>query len=644
MNSGKGTNKENTKKKIRDAVAGAGQTEGTPAQETSQSGGRVLDESSKKRLILIITVAAIALVLIIVYFAVIRPLTESEEGDSGTDISLIWEDEVNYANGNLMLFEHITRDDIDRVEIHNPSNARLYGEQYVDWGIYRYHSDGDVAEGEADENGCVDGEFYLIGYEYAPYDSTKIAYFFNAAGMTICSARLEDHCSDYSKYGLSFEDEADALYYTITKTDGVSYKVYIGNMLPSGNGYYVRVAGSSKLLETGEVMDRDSVYILSNTYTSISLLTYAPYITDTYITYPLDLNSQSTLDLFLINDYYTGSTFSAMPTKSSSDPFSPFSGSSIYYTVEPKGYYASSAFEEMASILQEFRGETVLELGVPMTYIAEETGEEYTDYGLPQETLAKYGLDTEHYRYELTFYHLGIMNDVIFSDLIDNDHYYAYSLVFNTLLYVSYESAAFLRWEPTTYINTQPFNLSIYNCESIRFQGSYVDLGVEYPERKGLQTVDESFRIAGTSANVSVTRLNTGENIERYNFSRLYLQFLYLNMREQLPDDEVQAIINGGNLGCTVTVVTRATTVYKTDAAGNETTEVNYVLPSVTRIYRFYPYSGGRSLVTIESIDQNGVSQGEVGSYYTMTSKIDQVLSSAISVANGITIDGNERY
>lgn len=635
MNSGN----SNKKKK-----AAAEDKQPNPAADNAAASAP-LSPASKKRLILIIAVAAVAVVLIILYFAVINPMLNSGDGDEAEEITLIWQDEVNYINRYLMMFEHIERDQIDRIEIHNPLNGKLYGEQYVDWGFYRYHSE----NGEDDGSGYVDGDLYMIGYEYAPYDSTKISYLINAAGMTICSARVEDHCTDYSRYGLEFEDEDDIMHFSITKTDGTTYKVYIGNMLPSGNGYYARVAGSDVLREDGTEQERDSVYLFSNTYIGISLMAYAPYMTDPYVTYPLDLNTKSTLDMVMFHDFYNDFTFSALPVKSaSSDPFSPFSGSSIYYTVEPGGYYASTAFEDLVSTLSEFKGSAVLELGSPVTTVDEETGEEVTDYGLTQEQLKKYGLDKDSYRYELYFVHLGIANDVIFSDLqtdaSGNRFYYAYSFVFNSLLYISYEDAAFLRWHPSTYINTAPLGLSVYNCETYSIKGSYNDLGIEYPDRKGVQEVDETFRVGGNSTTVTVTRLKTGETVERYNFSRLYLQTLYLNMREEIPEEERDRILAGTDPACEFTISSRAQIIYKTDAAGNETTEVDYTLPSVTRIYRFYPYTSGKMLLTIESINEKGKSSGETGSYYVMAAKVDQILSLAISVANDIVIDGNVRY
>ena len=589
---------------------------------------------TSKQLILIISIAALAVVLIIAYFAFIKPALE-DKSDGKTELELIWKDEVNYANTYVMMFEHIQSDNIESIKIHNPKNAEKYGGQYVDWGVYRYR-----AANDPDNKGYEEGDFYLTGFEFAPYDQERLSELNNAAGMTITTARVEDHCDNYAKYGLAFENEEDAMYFVITSTSGKSYKAYIGDRLPSGNGYYARVAGSSVELATGEEKERDSVYIFANSFVESTLMSYPATITDTYITLPLDFSAVKTLDYFLISDIENATIFEARPNKSTrTDPFALFAGSSIYYTVEPKGYYGSTAFEELATSLAEFKGSSVVELATPQP--AEDGGEDIL--GFTDEQLAKYQLDQEHIRYAIIFRHNGIDNEVYFSDLIDGSYYYAWSLVMNTILKVDYTAAPFLRWTHLTYINTAPFGLSIYNCESISVTGTYDDPGIDVPERKGVQNVDESFRISGTQSTIVVTNLKTGENITRQQFSKYYLQLLYMNLREELEEEEVKRIMEENDPCCTLTVATRTKTIYKQDNAGNDTTEVERVLPSVKKIYRFYRYTAGRALVTIESVDGDGNSLGEVGSYYMMASKVDQILASALSLVNGIPIEGNAR-
>jgi hypothetical protein len=84
-------------------------------------------------------------------------------------------------------------------------------------------------------------------------------------------------------------------------------------------------------------------------------------------------------------------------------------------------------------------------------------------------------------------------------------------------------------------------------------------------------------------------------------------------------------------------------TIYKTDEEGNQTALPDFTIPSMTRIFRFYKYTSGRCLVTIESVDENGKSEGESGAFYLMTSNVEFVLRSADKLLNGESISIYER-
>ena len=92
-----------------------------------------------------------------------------------------------------------------------------------------------------------------------------------------------------------------------------------------------------------------------------------------------------------------------------------------------------------------------------------------------------------------------------------------------------------------------------------------------------------------------------------------------------------------------MTVITRPTPVYKKDASGKATTEIDFMLPSVTRVYRFYTVTGGKTLCTIENIDENGISSGETGSFYMMTASVQKIMASSVDLMNGVDIDASER-
>lgn len=584
----------------------------------------------RNQLGIIITVFLAAAILLAVYFAVIKPLTDDDDKTPvGNSVRLIWKSEIPYATNSMLLYEHIDSNTIQSIDIHNPNNAEKYGEQYVDWGIYRF-------KGEDPDGNLNDGTLYFKDYEFAPSDPTRLVYLTNACGFAVSNSRIEDHCTDYSRYGLDYKNDEEAIYFVVTKTDGASYKVYIGDRLPSGVGYYIRVVGKDISLETGEEMERDSVYV-SNSLLEDTVLTCPQNLTTPYLTYPVDPNISSTFDYFMFIDHELDRTISFLPIKSQKDPFMVFKGLSIYYAVSPEGYFSSTSFEGVFSLFQDLQGTQVLELATPQ--ISKEDGEEYL--GFDDEILNKYFPDGG--RYSVTFRHAGVDNDILISSLQENSYYYVYSMVMNTIVKVSYETIYFLSWEPETFIGREVVNLNIDSCESITIEGIYKDLGIDFPGREGVQNVNETFRLDGTVRGLTVTAMNAGKTVNTDNFRQLFRQLISMYVREELDEDQVKEALKGDPMA-TIEVVTREKTVYKTDENGKDTAEVDYTVASVTRIFRFYRLTNDKCLVTTESIDEDGISTGENGSFYIMTARVEQILSGTISVLEDITINGNDRY
>ena len=85
----------------------------------------------------IIALAVIFAVLLAAYIFIIMPLMKDDADIKTTPVSLIWENEITGVNNRVMMFEHIERENIAEIKVHNPSLALSHGSQYVDWSIYR---------------------------------------------------------------------------------------------------------------------------------------------------------------------------------------------------------------------------------------------------------------------------------------------------------------------------------------------------------------------------------------------------------------------------------------------------------------------------------------------------------------------------
>ena len=113
-------------------------------------------------------------------------------------------------------------------------------------------------------------------------------------------------------------------------------------------------------------------------------------------------------------------------------------------------------------------------------------------------------------------------------------------------------------------------------------------------------------------------------------------------LREQVDDALAKEAMKQDPIA-TVRVVTAESIVYKKDSSGNDTDEIDFTRPSVTKVFRFYKLTNGRVLLTIEDIDENGKSSGETGSFYLVTGSVHKMLGAALDVYNGIDVDNITR-
>lgn len=604
----------------------------------------------------IIALGIIFAVLLAAYLFIIMPLMKDDTDVSETPISLIWENEVKGVNNKVMMFEHIERDYVDEITVHNPTLASKYGAKYVEWSIYRAKKGSEI-----DGFTIKEDTLYFRGYEYAPIyedestSTSALASIINDAGYTLALSRVTDHATDFSKYGLDYENDDEAIYCEITTVEGVSYKFYIGDKIPSGTAYYVRMAGTDVCMDKnsefyGQEIENDSVYI----YDCSALMISPTDAVSPILTYPMDSNEQAYFDMFSIlksngdeSDSETVIEFYAVNDSYKKKPISAFAPMALYYTTVPKGYYSSAAFEVLfESFLNGLMGSKVCELATLITPENEETKEVESYYGFEEGVFEKYFSDGPTYC--ISFSWNGFPNIVYVSEMTENGTYYAYSLVYNTICEVSADTLAFIRWDTTMFIEKEIFQMDIKQCGKIEISGTYFDYALESGEQAHEKWVEALFELAhgdDNSLKVTCTNANKGtmtENDWDSNFRILYQLLLTIGVRDSIDSEYADEIMNGEHFA-EIKISSSEYTVYKTDEEGNETAVVDYVVPSMTRIFRFYKYTSGRCLVTIESIEEDGKCEGESGSFYLMTAGVELILKSTDSLINGEAISKYER-
>jgi len=571
-----------------------------------------------KQLALIIAVTMLFALLLFLYIFVIRPLSKEDEGGgANTTPIVVMPGEVAGSTNGIYVFEQILSADVLSVKFHNAANSS-FGKEYVDWEIYK-------AE---DEN------FYFKNFEYAPYDQTSLIYLLNSVGNIYINQRnrIETECDDLSKYGLDYENK-DIPHYTITSLSGKSHTIYIGDKLTSGSGYYISCADSYTDEATGEVKTRRQVYITSSaaTYALGSILD----VMNPLLTFPLDTSKDEetgqqkypltqfflydkTLEIPGAADKEEGEDdeidyaaagykiFIQRRQNVTNNAFIQFDNYSVYETVYPSGYYASSYFDSLITLFTEFKGSSVVALASPMK---DDEGKEY--YGFTDEVLERYGL--YDYRYAMGYVSDNIVSVVTFSELQEGGFYYAYSRVFNTIVMVDAATVDFLEWQQKMYISDSLISINIDSVGEVRIES---------------EKVKETFILEGLLQKLVVTEKSSGKLTNVKQFRELFKSLLQLSLREEVSEEEkATALANGEYLK--ITVKTRK----------NE--EKGY--GEAYRIYRVYKYTTGRCLVTIESIDEKGVSSGENGSYYMLTVRADKLIEDTQKLIAGIEIDANLR-
>ncbi len=409
----------------------------------------------------IITVGIIALILIIAYFAVVQPLINQVTDNSAEPPTLV-EGEVLGSNNRILLFEHTEKANIQSIEVHNDSGT---------WTMYR----GD------------DNEFYLKGYEGAPYSKALLASLVSDAGYTLSMTRVTDNCTDWSVYGL---DEASTpAWYVLTNLRGESHTVYIGDRIPTGAGYYCRYK------------DRPCVYVLQSSLASTLLVPLEQMITP-ILTYPL-----GTTDYYMVENFYIANRDDVQlsVTFLDEEERAKLAQDSPYLMVYPASYGVSTTYETVLQTFMNFIADRAILQGSSTEAIS-------------TEELAKYGLDDP--AYEIYFEYNDIANCVIFSDKTENGTYYAYSFVFNLIAEVSATTVPFLEYDLIQYVDRPVFQRNINDIGEIR---------IESPQ------VSETFTLVGEGEELIVTQKNGAKPVVQ-NFRQFYKTLLSIQIEDYVPE------------------------------------------------------------------------------------------------------------
>lgn len=347
--------------------------------------------------------------------------------------------------------------------------------------------------------------FFIKGYESAPYNKELFAQLAKACGAALSMRRLEDPKRlpsgeiDFAEYGLTEktiavekqngdsvtteEAVSQPSYYIITTMTGESHKVIIGDLTVTGTGYYARYEG------------RDTIYVLGSQGIGDTVLRRVEELVTPMIVYPMGMTDYFNVANFTI---YDNIDYDAI-AKELSEKYSGMDEEEIDDEQFSLDY--SEAFEKNSHKACDFSyvdadsRKNTMYSAIP--YVSEL---EYTDgyyingsnidmvlYSMyetefiaveklapDEEDFEKYGLD--YAPYAIGFLYLTkneggedayVYNFVEISEKTEEGIYYAYSATYDMIVSVSESSFDFLSWEEIDWYDTSYIQLDIGHVEDV---------------------------------------------------------------------------------------------------------------------------------------------------------------------------------
>ena len=503
----------------------------------------------KKRVYLISGLALLFIVLTVVYFTVISPLLSNTEEQKPLELL---EGEVEGSASSILMFAQVERENVNSIEVHN------------NYGDYYFYYD----EGKND--------FFFKDHLDAPYSKEMISSLVTAAGFPITMKRVTEKSNDLSEYGLAESD--DPAYYVLTTRDNKTHKVYIGNMIPTGAGYYTKYDG------------RDAVYI---TESSISQTLLAPV---SNLMTPILFLPLSKTDYYSVKDFIlakNGEPFIRISseTKTQKDENGNDYEDFVKYRMDyPAEYSVSTNYDTILQSFAEFYGVSVAEIA--------KDGEIFS-----KETLEKY--DLANPAYELLFTYNGIKNDILISKKNDDGTYYAYSLLFNIICVMSEENFNFLEWDLIDFVDKPILQYNINDISSITVSSKNFEETFLLYISEGNTTQNKITGATTTSTDLQVKLKSTDKYIENpKNFRYFYMTILSTNLVTYAD------VENENDLECLATLKLITRSGHKLEIS-------------------FYPYSTRRCLFKI-----NGK-----GEFYVLKDSVEKIINDAQKVIKGEPVE-----
>lgn len=503
----------------------------------------------KKRIALISVLTVLFILMTVGYFVFVDPLLH--EVDEQEKIELI-DGEVFGSANSILMYDQVERSNLQSIEVHNAN------------GSYTFFYDEDKKD------------FFIKDYLDAPYSKEMFSSLITAAGYPSTMKRVTTKAEDLGEYGLGEKD--DPAYYVIKTRDGITHKVYIGNMIPTGAGFYAKYDG------------RDAIYIVESSISQTILAPVTNLITAMLFLPTTQSNYFAVKDFILVKEGKPFIKINAETETLKDENGNEYEDFIEYDMLFPAEYSVSDNYDTLLQGFMECYGEYVVALGKDEEMISDEL-------------LEKYNLKEP--AYEILFTHGGINNDILISEKTENGIYYAYSLMFNVICAVSENTFSFLEWDLLNFINRPLVELSIEEVSSIRVSSKDFDETFLLYFSEGENKTNPVTGTVSTIKDLKVKMKSNDQYVQSpQDFRYFYMGILTTNLVTYADvEDET-----GLELLAKVTVVTKMGKKME---------------------FAFYPYHTRKCFYTL-----NGK-----GEFYVLKDGVQKIVNDAIRITKGEPVD-----
>ena len=423
----------------------------------------------KRQVKLFFTIFLICAITISSYSFVLKPIIEYVE-QTPEEIPVLLDGEVLGPQNRILITDIIEKENISSIAVHN---------EHGDWGF---------------EYSEKDDDFYLSGNKDAPYDKDVFERLISSARNMLSMERITDNADNFAEYGLS--ELNNPAWFVLTEKDGKTHKLYIGDLLPSNAGYYVRYEG------------RDAVYVLDYENTLIFCSPVESVISP-ILALPTG-NSYHTITNFALKrdgEIVVALEYIGEENSSTDSPLV-----TLHKFIYPEQYVPSdTAYLDVFGKFSYYTGISTLV------------------YQPDIEDLKAYGLDKP--KYDLYFEFMGYPNNIIFSEPNENGNYYAYSPVFDIISEVEADNAKWLDRSLLEWIERPILQISILDVQKL-----------------SVESKNAQYRFNLTSDEtgiVSISEEVSGKDITDIdNFKKFYQTILMTSLQDyvNLTEDEVETL------------------------------------------------------------------------------------------------------